>query len=51
LQVGNAVRVSQEYTLPIVPTLGDVMGQTGDDNAGGQEIGDCGAVEKVLTPF
>jgi len=34
LQVGNAVRVSQEYVLPIVATLGDVMGQAGDDDAG-----------------
>ena len=33
LQVGDAVRVSQEDILPIVPVLGDVMGQAGDDDA------------------
>jgi len=34
LQVGSSVRVSQEHILPIVPTLGDVMDQAGDDDAG-----------------
>jgi hypothetical protein len=33
-EVCCAVRVGQEDILPVVPALGDVMGQTGYDNPG-----------------
>jgi hypothetical protein len=33
LQVGDAIRVNEEDFLPIVPALGDVMGQARENDA------------------
>ncbi len=33
IEVGNAVGVYEEHVLSVVPTLGDVVGQSGQDDS------------------